>query len=576
MNPDRLTHLACALERRDGIAGWRAGGDSVRFDALARRVRAWAALAARQPGGAIALYIDDSLEFACALLGAWQAGKTAWLAPDALPATCAGLRPNVGAFFGDFPAAREPQWPAAGDSAAGALRELDPGFEALVVHTSGTTGAAQSIPKRLSQIDSELQVLEQAFGARIGGAAVVATVSHQHIYGLLFRVLWPLCAGRPVYAATVAYPEELATLLGRQRSVLVSSPAHLTRLAAHIAWPSAQMAAVFSSGGPLPEEAALSCAGLLGQAPVEVYGSSESGGVAWRQRAEGRGDAWQPLPGVEWRVGEGGAFELRSPHLRDSAWFAMADRARDAGDNRFQLLGRADRIVKVEGKRVSLDAIEAALRASHLVDAVRIVADEDAHARLSAFVVPSTAGHAVLAQQGKLALNGRLRALLEGVVERVALPRRWRYIEAMPVNAQGKTPAAALLALLDGPEERPAAAPRPRAAGWTETGRSDNVVQLALSIPADLMYFDGHFPGTAILPGVVQLDWAIAHGRRLFALPPRFAGVANLKFQNVILPGSTVELQLEHDSAKGALHFRYLSGALQHSSGRVLFSANPT
>ena len=67
--------------------------------------------------------------------------------------------------------------------------------------TSGTTGEGRWIPKALRHLEDEIETLEAVFGARLPrGARVFATVSHQHIYGLLFRVLWPLGAGRPFHA----------------------------------------------------------------------------------------------------------------------------------------------------------------------------------------------------------------------------------------------------------------------------------------------------------------------------------------------------------------------------------------
>ncbi|HEY1042994.1 MAG TPA: AMP-binding protein [Telluria sp.] len=571
--PDRLSVLALALASRDGQAGW-SDGQPIAFRTLEQRIRAWAGVAQAQPGSSVALFAEDALEFSAALLGAWQAGKTVWLAPDILGATCAELRSKVGAFLGDFPSSCNPLAPGSGSAFpyTQPFAVLAPDFEALVVLTSGSTGAAQAVPKKLSQLDSEIEILEHTFGEACADAQVVATVSHQHIYGLLFKVLWPLCAGRRVQAHSVAYPEQLAAMLGERSSILVSSPAHLGRLPQHVDWPRDSIRAVFSSGGPLPEEAVPVCERMLGHAPVEVYGSSESGGIAWRQRRAGAPAHWNAFASVEWRTGEDGELKIRSPHLRDDAWFAMADRVRDAGAGAFELLGRADRIVKVEGKRVSLDALEAGLRASSLVIDARIVPDDAENARLAAFVIPSASGHSLLAREGKLALNRRLRALLGELAETVALPRRWRYLDAFPVNPQGKTPRAVLLALLDRRGDAPAAAPVIEA-GWTELARSEQSVTLELQVPAGLLYFDGHFPQAPILPGVVQLDWAIAHGRRLFALPPVFREVSALKFQNVIAPGATLQLQLDHDAARGQLTFRYSSPAGQHSSGRVLFSA---
>lgn len=584
-----LSNLLPALAAHDpsAPAGWRDGAPVTR-GALARQACGWAALLDAQPGRHFALYLDDSLEFAAALLGAWQAGKTVWLTADTVEASCAALAGAVDGFIGAFPAALAPlkfpaQLPAQllADAAPPArpLRVLDLAAEALVVHTSGSTGAAQAIPKRLSQLASELAVLEQMFGAEVGGASVVATVSHQHIYGLLFRVLWPLCAGRPLHAAGVAYPEQLAALLGERPSILVGSPAHLKRLPEHLDWRAARshLQAIFSSGGPLPEDSALACKALLGRAPIEVYGSSESGGVAWRQRERAGAAAWQPFANVAWRVdGVTGALEVRSPHLPDDGWMILADRAALADGGKFEVLGRVDRIVKIEEKRVSLDALERALAASPLVAEARVIpaesatggADgggEGARTQLAAIVVLSADGNAALARGGKLAMNRTLRALLAGVAPTVALPRRWRYPAQLPYNTQGKTTHTALLALLE----------RPRNPVVRELARTDLGVTLELTVPEDLLYFDGHFDQAPILPGVVQLDWAVGFGRRYFTLPPVFRDVAALKFQQVITPGAVVTLELQHDAVKHSVQFRYVSGAGPHASGRIVFSASP-
>lgn len=554
------------------IAGWR-DALPVSHGELLARVQAWRALALRTPGSRIALYLDDSIEFAGALLGAWQAGKTVWLTADTVDASCSALAAKVDAFFGAFPARCDPQQPQAGDACALPWQALDPGMAALVVHTSGSTGAPQAIPKRLSQMTAEVATLELLFGAAIGDADIIATVSHQHIYGLLFKVLWPLAAGRAIHAVSLAYPEQLAAALALRPCVLVASPAHLKRLPEHLDWRGAQamLRAVFSSGGPLAPDAAAAAGRLLGRAPTEIYGSSETGGVAWRRRLPSSNGAWEAMPGVEWRSAEGVAMlEVRSAHLDNHDWLRLADRVEHAGANRFLLLGRADRLVKIEEKRISLDAIEAALLAGGLAREARVaLCHEVAGERqaLAAFVVLTPEGRALLDAHGKSAMNRRLRASLAGVVEAVALPRRWRYLDQMPINAQGKTPQALLLSLLGD-----AAEPRPRTPHTTLLERDGARVLLSLTVPASLYYLDGHFPDTPILPGVVQVDWVISQARQYFALGPSFCGINALKFQQVILPDCPVFLELVHDQVKGALQFRYFSDAGPHAGGRILFA----
>ena len=551
------------------------------------RIESWRQLLADRPGRRFALFLEDSLDFGAALYGAWFAGKTIYLPGDALAATCAALSMTVDGFLGDFDSAWSPLSPISPSAASQACsitrsitQRLSGDFDGLVVYTSGSSGEAQAIPKRLSQLAAEVATLEQLFGVRLGDADVLATISHQHIYGLLFKVLWPLAAQRPVHARSAVFLEELLPWMQRRACVLVSSPAHLTRFpdsAASSERKALNVRAVFSSGGPLPAPASEAAGALFGETPIEIYGSSETGGIAWRSG----GERWSVMPGVQWRLAQESeadieVLEVRSAHLPDTQWLRMADRAAPAGHagdashaSQFVLLGRTDRIVKLAEKRISLDAIERRLRASPLVADVRVLlhapapASKAMRAGIAAFVVLTDSGRAELAASGKPALNRQLKSVLADTVAAIALPRRWRYLDALPMNAQGKTTQAELLALLT--------PPRPIMPGISLLRQDVYNVLLSLRIDADLLYFDGHFDGTPVLPGVAQLNWAIGLGRRYFPLPPVFTAVHALKFQQIISPGSDIMLELQHEPSKNALHFRLYSDAGPHASGRIVF-----
>jgi acyl-coenzyme A synthetase/AMP-(fatty) acid ligase len=523
----------------------------------------------------VALFLEDREAFTEALFAAWAEGNQVVLPGDVLPATLEALKSHVDEYIGDFPqtggAEANPRSPRAesrgteanletersGAAAASARTErVDPELDGLVVFTSGSTGAPSAIPKKLRQLFDEVKTLEATFGSRIpADARVFSTVSHQHIYGLLFSVLWPVLTNRTLTPRRLEYPEELEQHLDQHPCVLVSSPAHLKRLPDVLPFKT-QLTAVFSSGGPLPEEGALKARTLLGHQPIEIFGSSETGGIAWR---EGTHSTWRALAGVEFRQSPEGTLELRSPHLPDvNGWLATADRIELTADT-FKLLGRADRIAKIEEKRVSLELIEHTAVATGLVTEARAVVLQGARVTLGLAAVLSAAGHALERKH----LLERLKTALENAVERVAIPRRFRFLDALPVNAQGKLTESALLTLF---VDRPLK-PDPV---WT-THEPIRAV-LEMTIGSTLQVLEGHFPEAAVVPGVAQLDWAINWGREAFGFTGHFVRMEVLKFQALMMPGHQVKLALDWNPERSTLTFKFTSETASYSSGRVVFA----
>ncbi|MBT1120716.1 AMP-binding protein [Stutzerimonas nitrititolerans] len=509
----------------------------------------------------LALHLEDAGELAIALLGAWRAGVTVLLPADLQPATRQRLADQADLWLTDQ-AGDSTLAELLGDALPAAPLDLDQCR--LLLCTSGSSGEPKLIEKRLRQLANEVEVLEAQWGAELGQACIIGSVAAQHIYGLLFRVLWPLCAGRPLLRKALPFPEDIQ-LASREQAdfCLVASPALLKRMGDNLDWPAlSRVRRVFSSGGPLPAEAAQQLQQRLDQAPTEIYGSSETGGIAWRQG----GSLWQPFVGVELSQDEQGALRIASPCLPPDHVEQTADAARIQADGRFELLGRLDRIVKLEEKRISLPMLESALSEHPFVSEARLSVIEDNRAFLAALVALSDAGLHALRNQGRRALTQALRKHLAQYCEALALPRRWRLVRQMPCNAQGKLPQAQLEALLRTPR-----CLTPERLGERQ---EDDQWHLELGVPVDLAHFSGHFPQTPVLPGVVQIDWAISLARQLIEnLPPRFQGMEVLKFQQLARPGDRLQLTLRFDAQRSKLHFSYRNGDAPCSSGRILLGA---
>ncbi|PAA38959.1 acyl-CoA synthetase family protein [Pseudomonas fragi] len=505
----------------------------------------------------VAVHLEDAAELAQALLGAWQAGVSVLLPADLQAQTRLRWDSQVDLWITQSEELQD----LYADPLPAAQLDLDQCQLSLC--TSGSSGEPKRIDKSLRQMANEVQALEQLWGADLGDACIIASVAAQHIYGLLFRVLWPLCAGRSFVRKQLAFPEDMQRA-SREHAAFawIASPALLKRMADNLDWPAlSSVRRVFSSGGALPEEAARTLFERLGQWPTEILGSSETGGIAWRQGQH----LWQPFADVQLSQSSDGALIIASSYLPKGHVEHTADAARIEADGRFELLGRLDRIVKLEEKRISLPMLEQALVSHDWVAEARLGVVHDKRASLGALLVLSASGLFALREQGRRALTHTLRQHLSQHCEAVALPRRWRLLRQLPLNSQGKLPQARVDALL--------LAPRPKLPEVLSQSEDAGQWTLNLSIPPDLAFFSGHFPKTPVLPGVVQVDWAMVLGQQLLDLPPRFAGMEVLKFQQLVRPGDAIELTLRFDSQRAKLHFAYRNATAPCSSGRIVLEA---
>ena len=557
-----LTDLALPSAKQGGdtAIAFSPSGNISRANFL-KRIDDWQHFFSTLPGQKYALYLEDAIEVAAALWGAWHSGKIIVLPGDRLPSTLKQLSTLVDGAVGEMPSALPaPTKGSAPNSLSRSVLDLEK--TALIIFTSGSTGEPSAIEKKLSQLQAEVSALEMCFGDKLGNALIYGTVSQQHIYGLLFRVLWPLTAGRVFYTERLEYPEQIAELLSTQDSVLIASPAHLKRLPDSLNWQpmTSHLRAVFSSGGPLSAESSDKVTQLWHCRPIEVFGSSETGGIAWRQSENGA-TSWQPLPGVEWEIVDE-HLQIRSRHLANEQWFVTQDRAALRDANKFELLGRSDRIIKLEERRISLTAIERSLHTSEWIQECKLVVLPGQRERLAAVAVLSTAGKKILQSKGKLTVVNQLRSGLDGSVDPIAIPRHWRFLDIMPSDSQGKTSQRVLAELF-----------RMSLPPTKSLQRTGDSAQLELEINKDLIIFDGHFSKqAAVVPGVALIDWAIKHARELFSFDHSFLRIEALKFQQIIRPGNNIHLDLQWNAVKGVLMFRYESAKGVHANGRIVFS----
>ncbi|WP_018434455.1 AMP-binding protein [Paraburkholderia atlantica] len=539
--------------------------------AFRARVAGLIELVSKHDAPRCALCIDDPFEFACALFALFACGKEPVIPANATPGYLADLADAYDFMLMD---ADLPPFVASTPAVAHTSYAIDP-HALLTLYTSGSSGTPKPIRKTLAQFNAEVHTLEQQWGALIGDATMLASVPHHHIYGLLFRVLWPLAACRAFDRAICMEPMQLQARIAQGgATAIVSTPAQLSR------WPAlpgfAALApaprAFFSSGGPLAADAAQPYAAIYGAAPLEIYGSTETGGIAWRRQDEG--DAWQPVAGAEVRRDEDGALCVRSPHLDHDGWHRTGDRIAFDADGRFHLQGRLDRVLKLDGKRVSLPELEARLALHPYVAQAALVPLEGAtRERVGAVVALTEAGGAALRAEGRVALAKTLRRHLADYFDAVVLPRHWRFRVSLPFDSRGKLPASAVEAAFapraEGMEVLAETRVGDMRVGDMRVGdmRVGDTLHYLLRVPPSLVHFAGHFPGLPILPGVVQVDWAARLAAGHWPRVSEVASVDRLKFMAPVSPGAVLELTLAYDAARRRVQFAYRLDGRECASG---------
>ena len=402
----------------------------------------------------------DPYRFLVGLFGLMHAGATVVLPPDALPGTLASLRDQFDVLLYDERASlpvpaqfavlliQEGLPIQEGQHGAATIGALDPATAMLEFFTSGSTGTAKRIAKPLTMLDREIATLDALWGTTTGRRPVLATVPHRHIFGLTFHLLWPLARGQP-FASHVDELWESVLARDLADSVLVTSPAHLTRLGGLPRLPPGHSPArVFTAGAPLRAAQVREVADVLGVPPTEIFGSTETGAIATRTQTQHAADApWTPLPGIHVGADDAGCMIVRSPYGPDGAPFVSADRIEMMPDGGFHFLGRADRIAKIEGKRVNLARLEQELAALPGVRDASAVVLAGSTERLAAAIVLNDEGRSRLDVLGAFRLSRELRRQLSREFESAWLPKSWRFADELPLGAMGKRRDADVRAL---------------------------------------------------------------------------------------------------------------------------------
>jgi malonyl-CoA/methylmalonyl-CoA synthetase len=344
---------------------------------------------------------------------------------------------------------------------------------ALILYTSGTTGAPKGVVLPRRAIASNLDALADAWTWRRDDVLAHALPLF-HAHGLVLGTLGPIRLGGRLWHIGQFDGQALANAIENGATMVFGVPTMYHRLAeeaetnSDLARALGRARLLVSGSAPLPTREHLRLERLTGQRIVERYGLTETlMNCAIRAEGDRRpGYVGTPLEGVEVKLvaDDGSTLEtsdnetigeiaVRGPNLfieylnRADAtaaavrqgWFYTGDLACRAPDGYIRIVGRRGTdLIKTGGYKVGAGEVEAALleHPDVLEVAVTGEADEDLGERIVAWVVPRD--H----QPSSENLSNHVAQLLTPHKR----PRDIHFLKALPRNEMGKVMKQALRA----------------------------------------------------------------------------------------------------------------------------------
>lgn len=310
-------------------------------------------------------------------------------------------------------------WPAA-------LPPVSVNQVVAIAFTSGSTGR----PTPNKKTWGALTTVARATGARLGiksgeRTTVVATVPHQHMFGLEASVMLPIMHGLVMHAGRPLFPADIRSALSDVdgRWLLVTTPLHLRACVAEKLGVRPG-GLILSATAPLARSLAEEAEREFQSEVHEIFGFAEAGSVAERRTIDS--DRWRPLDGVR-VVQSGSACTVQAEYLPAPVRFP--DRITVDREGMFVVHGREADQVKVAGHRVSLgDLNQKLLEIDGVQDGIVFLPEEDdgSVTRLMAFVVAPGRS------------SEEIQRELRARVDPVFLPRPVVCVPSLPRNATGK------------------------------------------------------------------------------------------------------------------------------------------
>ncbi|GMN89229.1 AMP-binding protein [Francisella sciaenopsi] len=382
----------------------------------------------------VALSINDIYLFCCTWIACQFLGKTTIILPNNKSGTITKLAKHYDSLITDNDL----------DLSAKIINEYTLKDCETIFFTSGSTGEYKSYSKTINNLEQESSAINSVIQSfNLKNINVLTTVSHQHMYGFSWAIIWPLLHQKIIYTERLFVPELIHKKLLQDNNILVTTPVIISHLDGSISSPITN-SLLISSASALSTGIAIKFQNSYNIPILEAYGSSETGVIAYRQQLIDI--LWKPFDNV-CISSESDQLVVRSPFFKQEKQL-MADIVALSND-KFELKGRIDKIVKIAGNRLSISQMQNILIEHDLIQNCACIKRQSYREYIAAIICLNQDGQDLLQKFGKQNLIKQIKSYLLNYYSNVVIPKQWRFVTEIPTNSQGKRTLELLVELLD-------------------------------------------------------------------------------------------------------------------------------
>ena len=408
------------------------------------------------------------------------------------------------------------------------IKDIEPDKQYINFYTSGSTGTPKIIKKSLQNLINEAIDIGKAFPQE-NDIEIITTTRMTHMFGMTFALMFPLVNNYIINTDIIKFPEQIKS----KNFNFISTPSFLDKMVKYdnnLGKPKY----IFTAGDKLKTPTFEYFEKISNV--VEIYGSTEAGIIA--NRTDSKSD-FKPFNNVKISTTPDNEIKVSSDYFMENE-IIMNDIIEKTPEG-FKIIGRSDRIIKIQEKRISAEELENYLRLSEYVDDAYCFKYEE---KIAAAVSLNKKGLEYIRNNPILEMTKLLKSHIKISCEIV--PQKWRYINEIPKTISGKINKKQILKYFDTNLTMPVS---------TYKKCYENSAEIGLIFKKESNFFNGHFDNCPILPGVVQVFFAHFFAKELFNTEISQNEIKRLKFTKVIKPETEVTLTLTNNSS--SIDYKY-------------------